>query len=113
MAAILYLKEDLTDLEDDWYAHLMLGVSKFLRERRTSVLSIVAGQHQKTSSQADDLADILEIENSDLPWIYLIHGLSGQLVPYPNPLDDPLDISPEIMVLWARITSISLEMPML
>jgi hypothetical protein len=61
----------------------------------------------------DDLADLLDIDREELPWIYLIHGITGQLVPYPYALDDPKDVSPELMVLWARRTSLHLELPVL
>ena len=32
-------------------------------------------------------------------------------MPYPNPLDDPFDTSPQLVCLWARRVVIILELP--
>lgn len=55
----------------------------------------------------------MNVKKEDLPWIYLAHGQTNQIVPYPHPLDNPDSLSPELLILWARRTSILLELPVI
>lgn len=40
---------------------------------------------------------------------YTIHSRTGQSVAYPYTLEDPLDVSPELILLWSRRTVLYLE----
>ena len=57
------------------------------------------------------LSSMFDLNQADLPWIFVLHGQTGSLVPYPNPLDDPFDTSPQLVCLWARRVVIILELP--
>ena len=112
MSALIYLKPDLTHMQGDWIAQLMTGVAAFVRERQTQILPIVSGMKQdQPEAGVMDLEYLLDIQPEEVPWIYLVHGASQQIVPYPHPLNDPFDVSPELMVLWARRTAILIEVP--
>jgi hypothetical protein len=51
----------------------------------------------------------MNIDTDILPWVYTIDGQTNRVIDFPHPLDEPLDCSPDIFILWARETSLELE----
>lgn len=43
-------------------------------------------------------------ENMTYPKLYVVHAREGTAVEYPGSLEDPMDISPELLLLWSRRT---------
>ena len=52
----------------------------------------------------------MNIKKEDLPQFYVKSGRTGKSVPYPLPLDEPLDAKPEMLLLWGRKTSLEIEL---
>lgn len=81
-----------------------------------SIIPIISHvtNNPKIAAQAgdlDNLGDIFEVSAGDLPWIFMLHGNSGSVVPYPYKLSNSYDASPQSIVLWARRVIIELELP--
>ena len=51
----------------------------------------------------------LDKSNDKFPRLFVIHGKEGTIVEYPKSLDDPMEISGELIALWARRTIIYQE----
>lgn len=102
-------------IEEDWCAKLMVAVSNFVRGKYAQFMPVVAQLHvpetQKQEKFLEDLGTLLELNEDELPWVYLIHGPSGSVVPFSGDLSNPLATSPELMAMWARRTSILIELP--
>lgn len=59
------------------------------------------------------LAFQLGIENKDeLPGLFVIHGHESRAVKYPYDLSN-MELSPEMLLLWARRTILEIELPVL
>lgn len=43
-------------------------------------------------------------ENMTYPKLFVIHAREGTAVEYPGSLEDPMDITPELLMLWSRRT---------
>ena len=53
-------------------------------------------------SRVQPLASLLKAELSDIPHLYLIHGMTGKAIMYPTKLDDVNNFSPELILAWAH-----------
>jgi len=56
------------------------------------------------------LSTLIDAKKEELPNFFVLHPLTEQVVPYPNPIDDIKSVSPELILLWARQTILELEM---
>lgn len=45
-----------------------------------------------------------------MPAFYVMHPVTDQLIKYPEPLEDVLKFSPELMLTWARAIVLSFEL---
>ena len=48
------------------------------------------------------LKEVIGAKEEELPKIFLYHGMSGTTFRYPEPMDDPSLVSPELVILWAK-----------
>lgn len=55
------------------------------------------------------LSTLLNASKEDMPHIYLLHSLTEQVVMYPERLDDVNNFSPDLIMAWAQMTVISIE----
>lgn len=51
----------------------------------------------------------MNIDTDTLPWVYTVDGKTKRCIDFPHALEEPLDYSPDIFILWARETAIELE----
>ena len=69
----------------------------------------IVTQYQDRSPLVPGLAEIIEVSYEDLPNFFLLHPTSGQMIPYPEPMNDIRDFSPELMLAWARSEALQQE----
>lgn len=97
--------------KDDWRAALMAKVTEWTQENDSLFLPIVGHLDLNDQNRVPPLAEILGIsKEDDLPHIYLIHPLTGQVAVYPEKLDDVNNYSPELIIAWAQMEVINLEL---
>jgi len=47
------------------------------------------------------LAELMQVDNADLPHIYMLDPFTHKAVPYPTKMDQIEDFSPELILAWA------------
>jgi len=55
------------------------------------------------------LSEVIGSDGTGLPNFFVLHPLTGNVVAYPFELEDPNLLSPESVLLWARRTTLYLE----
>jgi hypothetical protein len=51
----------------------------------------------------------MDVKKEEMPNFFVLHPMTDQLVPYPHSLEDHKNVSPELVLLWARRTVLYLE----
>ena len=64
---------------------------------------------EDTLNRVPPLSTILSASKEDMPHIYLLHSLTEQVVMYPDRLDDINNFSPDLIMAWAQMTVIGIE----
>ena len=93
----------------DWKAMTFHAVHEMTKEFETGMVPVMSTWEAKNTRGIMQLSEILDIKKEDLPMFYVLHAKSGQSVAYPYPLDNPLDTTPELILLWARRTTLYLD----
>ena len=116
MNGIVFLMEEgsfskVSDLKEDWRVALMATITERTQENKDSKFIPIVGQYdlEEASMYVHPIADILKAAKEDAPQFYLIHPTSYQAIPYPEKLDDIQKFSPDLIMVWAELTVISLE----
>ena len=55
------------------------------------------------------LTEIMQLNEEDLPHIYLLDAQSQKSIPYPKRMDDMKDFSPEVVFAWAEYMKASYD----
>ena len=115
MNGILYLipeipNNDPRELMNDWKAMTFNAIVEMTREYETGMIPVMSTFEAKNIGGILQLSDLLQIKKEDLPNFYVIHARTGKSVSYPYSLEDPLDASPEMILLWGRRTVLYLEL---
>lgn len=93
----------------DWKVQLMISLAEATQERDMSFVPIV-GLYDQQYRYVPSIVEMMQISKDQLPMLYVMHPLTDQVVPYPEPLDDVANISPELVLLWARRTVLALDL---
>ena len=114
MNGILYIipeipNDDPRELVNDWKAMTFNAIVEMTREYETGMIPVMSTFEAKNIGGILQLSDLLQLKKEDLPQFYVIHSRTGKSVGYPYPLKDPLDASPEMILLWGRRTVLYLE----
>ena len=56
---------------------------------------------EKENLPVPPLRDVIKAEKSKLPHIYIFNPNSNEPFEYPEKLDDPQKVSPELIMAWA------------
>jgi len=60
------------------------------------------------------LRKVLKVENKDeLPQLFVYHPTSMTTLKYPEPLDDYEKVTPELIMTWAKVEVLKLEIELL
>ena len=101
---------DPRELMKDWRALNFNKIVEISKEFETGLVPILSPFEAKNIGGIMQLSELMNIKKEDLPQFYVKSGRTGKSVPYPFPLDDPLDAKPEMLLLWGRKTSLEIEL---
>jgi hypothetical protein len=114
MNGIVYIIDEIPnndprELMNDWKALTFNAIVDYTRTFETGMVPIMSTYEAKNLGGIMQLSELLKVNKDDLPMFYTIHSRTGQSVAYPYTLEDPLDVSPELILLWSRRTVLYLE----
>ena len=91
--------------KDDWRVALMAKITEWMQENESTFIPIVAHWDvEEATLRVPSLAEILAINQADIPHLYLYHPYDNTVVAYPDKLDDSSKYSPELIMAWAEMT---------
>ena len=68
----------------------------------------------KRALSVEPLRNILKLtDESELPMFYLYHPTADKSMSFPYGLNDPTTVSPELIVVWARVAQLQIELTFL
>ena len=68
----------------------------------------------KRALSVEPLRNILKLtDESELPMFYLYHPTADKSMSFPYGLNDPTTVSPELIVVWARVSQLQIELTFL
>ena len=113
-SALIYMIPEQSDKQDmikDWRLMLMFRMIKMMQEQHTGFIPLIAPFLQTTPGgmQVPQLSAVVVAKKEDLPNFYVIHPLTQQIIPFPEPIDDIAKFSPDLVLLWARKQVLELE----
>ena len=96
-----------TDVHD-WRIALFAQINAILQKEHgvPTVLAILAEDDRNNEEPprfVPYLSEIIGVKDEDLPQIYLMGPDDSQVLPYPEKLESPESISPELVLAWARL----------
>ena len=100
---------DPRELMKDWRALTFNQIVEATKEFETGLVPIMSTFEAKNIGGIMQLSELMKVKKDDLPQFYVKSGRTGKSVPYPFPLDDPLDAKPEMILLWGRKTTLEIE----
>lgn len=113
-AIILIVPELHEKLREDWMTKVFLIACEYVHRQIEGVVCLVAPKHDKNLySGIKQLTKYLEIDESDpSPGLYMFHGQAQGVARYDYEFSD-YEISPEMVILWARREILKIEVPQL
>ena len=103
-------------LQTDWRINLMIGIKEWISANPSLFLPIVQSWPKDSSEElrVPPLRKYLKVENKEeLPGLILYHPASNTAMRYPEPLDDMYKVSPELVITWAKIEVLKMEISLL
>ena len=94
--------DDPRELMKDWKALTFNAIHEMTKEFETGMIPRMSTFEAHNVGGTPQLSEMLQVKKEDLPMFYTLHAKTDQSVAYPFPLDDPLDASPEMILLWSR-----------
>ena len=68
----------------------------------------------KRALSVEPLRDILKLtDESELPMFYMYHPTANKSMRFPYGLNDPTTVSPELIVVWAKVAQLQIELTFL
>ena len=101
--------------EEDWRMQLMARIIEQAQEGQTDFVPIVSSlDEDQAFLRVPHLAEMIGVKDAnDLPHFYLLHAATDAVVPFPEQLEDVAAFSPELIRIWARLTSIDQDIELL
>ena len=94
----------------------MIGIKEWISANPSLFLPIVQSWPKDSSEElrVPPLRKYLKVENKEeLPGLILYHPASNTAMRYPEPLDDMYKVSPELVITWAKIEVLKMEISLL
>ena len=90
----------------DWRIALFAKVTEWIQEyENVQFVPVIAHSDRNDDDAAQyvwSLADLMDIDDGDLPHIYLLDPHTQKSIPYPTKMDKLEDFSPEVVFAWAE-----------
>ena len=97
------------EMSVDWKIMLMMSITHIVQENQTAFVPLIVPHKQdEWMMQVPQLSDLLSIKKEELPNFFVISPFSGQVIKYPDSVED-IKISPQSILMWARRTILYLE----
>ena len=88
----------------------MAKITEWTQENDSLFVPIIADwDYDNEDMLIPSLAYLLDAQKEDVPHIYVLHSITEQAIPYPTKLDDINNFSPELIMAWAQMTVLSIE----
>lgn len=107
----------LPELNEDsskhWLSKVIVGTSQYMNKNLEGVITLVSPYHDHKLQAVEQLKDILKLtSDDDLPALFVYHSREDQVRRYSNDLK-MYDMTPEMLILWARHEILDIEIPIL
>lgn len=99
------------EMNSDWRVLLAVEYIHIMQEHETNFVPVIVSYDSDREEKmlVPSLTEMLGVELEELPAFFVIHSFSDKVVKYEDPLDDPLTISAQGILLWGRRTILYIE----